>query len=710
MPSILLVTAGACIMLYSIIPYYKFLFELKTQAGPKKSFSNFIYLACLIMMSFFLIGYIVIVAVFAIKKTISSQESLFTILFYFGAIFVFLMTVMVRRLYTAFSEKSRVLTLQKEAAIAASEAKSQFLANISHEIRTPMNAILGMSELLFSENISNRQKQYVDDIKTAAMVLLDIINDILDISKIQTGKMNLVPVNYNFKELIDNICSMTQFLIKDKNVAFKVDTQGKYPKCLFGDDVRLRQILLNLLSNAAKFTKAGHIHLSITITETNLYFTIRDTGRGIHKKDIPDLFGAFKQFDSVKNRNIEGTGLGLTITSALVEMMGGKIDVESEYGKGTTFYIVIPNVPGDETQLYSSDLDEKIVFSSDTKILAVDDNIINLNVICGLLSLFNITPSTAESGQQAIEMLGRNKYDIIFMDHMMPEMDGVETVKIIREMGITTPVVALTANAVKSAKEMLLSSGMDDFLSKPIVKEELNRILVKWIPSSNVVGQQKIKSAAGNKDPDKNREFWEKIGKVEELSVQTGLKRVSGQADVYESTLNLLCKGIDSCLGNLEGFLAAGDMQNFTIEIHSMKTSLANVGAMELSSMACELETASGSMDCAYCSSAMPPFSAALLILRDKLKDAFSLNRRNKTQVITSELAFILTTMKEAFKNTDFTEINNGLKNLDALNLENRLKYEIEEINNAVMVMDYDAAAEMIDMLLDNAKPAPARI
>ena len=384
-------------------------------------------------------------------------------------------------------------------------------------------------------------------------------------------------------------------------------------------------------------------------------------------------------------------------------MMGGQIDVESTYGQGSAFHIVIPKVPGDETMLHNANLDEKVFYSSDTKVLAVDDNTINLNVICGLLRLYNITPSAAASAQQAIEMLRQNKFDIIFMDHMMPEMDGVEAVNIIREMGITTPIIALTANAVTSAREMLLAAGMNDFLSKPIVKGELNKILIKWIPSSHMIDKQNTESIPSTTDSEKNIKFWEKIHEIKGLSLQTGLNRVSGQRDVYKNALRLLSKGIDTCIGNLEEFLAAGDMHNFTIEAHSIKTSLANIGAMELSTMAQKLEAASVKMDASFCADTLPSFSEALRNLRDKLKDAFSQIRRSDTLVIPPELVSILSRIKDAFINTDYGEISNGIKNLDTLDLEDGLKDEIEEIKDTVMVMDYSNAAEMINMLLQEA-------
>ncbi|MCL2320458.1 MAG: ATP-binding protein, partial [Treponema sp.] len=300
-------------------------------------------------------------------------------------------------------EQSRVLLLQKEAAQAASEAKTQFLAKVSHEIRTPMNAVMGMAELLLAENLNKRQRRYVNDIKISSVALLNIINQILDLSKIQSGKMNLTPIHYDFAALTDNISSMMRFLIKNKDIAFQAEMRGDVPKYLYGDDVRLRQILLNLLNNAVKFTKAGYVHLVITVTDTEIHFTVSDTGIGIREKDLPTLFEPFVQADEMKNREIKGTGLGLSITKALVEMMNGRIDVESEYGTGTTFHVAIPKIPGDKGKVHHAGPGERIVCSPDTKILVVDDNTINLNVVSGLLQLCNVSAFAATSGRQALE-------------------------------------------------------------------------------------------------------------------------------------------------------------------------------------------------------------------------------------------------------------------------------------------------------------------
>ena len=597
-------------------------------------------------------------------------------------------------------EQSRILTMQKNAAQAASEAKSQFLANVSHEIRTPMNAVLGMSELLLSDDLNEHQRQYAEDIKTSAMALLDIINDILDISKIHEGKMNLFPKHYDFTSIIDHVSSMVNFLIGDKDLVFKTDVRGDVPRCLYGDDVRLRQVLLNLLSNAVKFTKVGYVQLCVDVTETQIHFTVKDSGMGIREKDIPFLFDTFKQIDPDKNSDIIGAGLGLSITKALVEMMGGSILVESVFGEGSAFHVVIPKIAGDETKIHHSDPVERVLCSPETKVLVVDDNIINLHVIDGLLQLCNISIFKATSGKQAIEMLCKDKYDIVFMDHMMPEMDGVEAVKIIRNMGIKVPIIALTANAVTVAREMLLEAGMDDFLSKPIIKESLHKILLKWIPPS-LLNYGKIVKAAGNKpDSEVGKEFLDKISRIEGISPHIGLERVSGHTDAYESTLKLLIKEIEKYAVNLNKYLEAGDLRNFTIEAHSMKSSLANAGVMELSGKAYELEVSSGREDVEFCASALKIFLDKILKLNEKLKEIFPQSGQKRNIIIPSELALILTRMKDCLTKTEFVKINNELDRLDDIVLSGELKIKIEEIKDAVMVMDYDSALKMIDKIL----------
>jgi signal transduction histidine kinase/CheY-like chemotaxis protein len=370
-----------------------------------------------------------------------------------------------------------------------SKYKSAFLANMSHEIRTPMNAIIGMSELLTNEQLSKRQMSFIDDIKVSAYSLLSIINNILDFSKMEAGKFSLTPVNYDFRALIDNITAMFRYMAQRKGLEFKYESSGDLPEYLYGDDLRLRQVLTNIYENAVKYTEWGYIELEISFSGTNLIFEVSDTGMGIRKEDIPKLFDAFERMEMKKNRSIAGTGLGLPICKSVVDMMDGLILVNSEYGKGSVFTVIIPVVSGGKPEVKSvnSLKKERNFYAPNANILIVDDSEINLRVAAGLLDLFKISAKTASSGKEAISMVQKNDFDIVFMDHMMPEMDGVETTGEIKKLGAQykkLPIIALTA--VQGVTEIFLSNGFNGFISKPIDIQELNEILREWLPPEKI--------------------------------------------------------------------------------------------------------------------------------------------------------------------------------------------------------------------------------
>jgi CheY-like chemotaxis protein len=378
--------------------------------------------------------------------------------------------------------------------------------------------------------------------------------------------------------------------------------------------------------------------------------------------------------------------------------------VESVYGQGTSFHAEIPKVLGDGTLIHTYDSEEIAIYAPEAKILVVDDNMINLNVASGLLRLCSITPQTAASGKEAIKLVGQNQYDLVFMDYRMPEMSGVEATKIIRELGITVPIIALTASAVSGAKEMMLESGMNDFLTKPIIKSELKSILKKWIPAGKLLTPPSDINAGAGEDDEEYRDFWDKIGQIEEISLATGLDRVAGQRDIYKKTLKLMLADIDKSDRNLRKFLAAADMHNFRIEVHGIKGSLANIGAMELAAKAFELESASSKEDSGFCAANLPPFLVGLSKLNQKLQEAFAAIRQSNGPVdIPPALPLILARLTEAFAEIDLVGIDKEIENLSALNLSGALQEKIEHINDAVIMMDYAGATEHITELLNKA-------
>jgi len=392
----------------------------------------------------------------------------------------------------------------REQAEAANRSKSNFLANMSHEIRTPMNAIVGMSELLIEESKGRKIQEYAYDIKTAALNLLAIINDILDFSKVEAGKMDLVEDEYSVIEEMQDTINLVKIAAEQKGLQFKINLADNIPGKLYGDAGRIRQVLINILNNAIKFTKEGYIRLDVTgqyvaSDVIDLKLVVEDTGIGIKKEDLTAIFESFRQLDMNRNRQCEGTGLGLAITKQLISLMDGDIQVESEYGKGTRFTIHIKQRVIDKTTIAetgkqtssakSAEEEKPTSFNGDYRVLLVDDNAMNRKVANAMLKTYNFKLAEADSGKAAIERIKHMKYDMILMDHMMPEMDGVEATKIIREEcgenGKNAIIIALTANAINGAREMYLENGFDDFLSKPFDRKQLQELLEKWVPNGD---------------------------------------------------------------------------------------------------------------------------------------------------------------------------------------------------------------------------------
>lgn len=424
-------------------------------------------------------------------------------------------------------EKNQELTIANEEAekakaeaIAAAKAKSVFLANMSHEIRTPINAILGMDTMILRESDDKDILEYAGNIQSASQTLLSLINDILDFSKIETGKLELVQGDYALSSLINDVYHMLLGKAKEKGLALNVDSDKNLPAKLYGDEVRIRQIIVNILNNAIKYTEKGSVTLKVSMAEQQnadainnnnvtgsqpakniiITFTISDTGIGIKPENISHLFDSFSRFDENKNKHIEGTGLGLAITKQLTKLMNGKINVTSKYGEGSVFEVSIPQKIvsdlkiGDISEKYNATPDKKKKKASftapDAKVLVVDDVKMNINVFKALLKRTKISVDSAMSGPEALEMIKGNKYDIIFLDHMMPDMDGIETYKHMKELEESpnkdTTVIMLTANAIMGAKEEYLGIGFSDYLSKPVQAAKLEAMILKYLPEELV--------------------------------------------------------------------------------------------------------------------------------------------------------------------------------------------------------------------------------
>jgi PAS domain S-box-containing protein len=740
----------------------------------------------------------------------------------------------------------------------ATRAKDIFLANTSHEIRTPMNAILGMVELILRQKTSQVVFEHAMSIKQAGTSLLTIINDVLDFSKIESGKLDIVFSEYRFSSLVSDCVSIIRMRIAEKPLLFIVNVDAKLPDKLIGDVVRVRQVIINLLANAVKYTREGAIVLSVTgeilastaglkdggehdgsspgsiedgYGQVILKAEVRDTGVGIKEEDIDKIFEEFQQLDSHREHSVEGTGLGLAISRSLCRQMGGDITVQSEYGVGSVFTAFIPqlvleNMPiarvyDPETKpvllyerrsvyeeslvasLKSLDVPVKAVqnlemffaelqeeqyvyafvsapFADETirnlrilenpavpvilaeggeisasqeapvlsmpayvisianvlngkqqqdfpvkatarfiapnaRILVVDDIQTNLSVAQGLLSLYRIDIHTAISGARAIEMVSQQNYDLILMDHMMPEMDGIEAVRAIRALNKSyariIPIIALTANAVSGMKEMFLKNGFNDFLPKPIEIPKLDEIVTRWIPreKKKYLGEWKDERETAAQ----NSAVPEIPLAIEGVDVQRGIVMTGGSEKGYRDVLSVLYTDIRNRIPAFEKLaelpekfpLTLEEFSAFTVQVHAMKSALASVGAFALSKDAAALETAGRDIDRSFVMEKLPAFIRGLKALAEKIKAAVILPGEAQQQAGGGSIAPLLPVLEElrgALFSYDIGRINRLMKRLEA---ETSSTWdEVNRVSELVLLGDYEDAAELIEGLLSQNK------
>mgnify|MGYP002510946047 CR=1 FL=1 len=506
--------------------------------------------------------------------------------------------------------------VELEEAILAAEkangARDIFLANMSHELRTPINTILGLNELIIRESQDETIKDYALDIRQAGSILLALVSDILDFTKLEAGQMELMEGTYDMSSLLNDLINGISLPLRKKKLDLKLDIASDIPYKLSGDEIHIRQIISNLLSNAVKYTSKGAITLHIgwrklSEDEIELDLSVKDTGCGIREKDIPKLFGVFQRMDTTVRGKSERTGLGLAITNRLVKMMGGELMVESTYGKGTAFSFsirqkVVDNKPlGDFEKQYNESLSSSVNYTQKFiapmgRVLIVDDNAMNLAVAQGLLKQTRLQIDVASSGEECLELLKRKTYHLICLDHMMPVMDGVETLHAIRELegnpSADIPVIALTANAVAGAREFYLNEGFQDYLTKPIDADKFENMLIEYLPDNVVYLTQgrTMDWEYEKQDAELALDITESQLYVIGFNIRNGLKYMGGDKALYGKVLrdfHLILKEKEEALRD---FLKKGDMPGYAIIVHSLKGNARNLGADGLADEAFELE------------------------------------------------------------------------------------------------------------------------
>ncbi|MBR1859156.1 MAG: response regulator, partial [Selenomonadaceae bacterium] len=632
--------------------------------------------------------------------------------------FVILLMLIFAVRYMMRTREAESLAREKVLADSANKAKSDFLSNMSHEIRTPINAIMGMDEMILRETKESSTLEYAENLQGAARNLLGLVNDILDFSKIEAGKMEIIPVEYHISSLLNDLVNMIQARANKKGLEFKINVSPNTPSVLFGDEIRIKQVITNILTNAVKYTEKGSITLDVDYKEKGtdsiiLVVSVTDTGIGIKQEDIAKLFSAFERIEEERNRTIEGTGLGMNITQRLLKLMGSKLYVDSVYGKGSTFSFhieqkVMNSEPvGDFQQNYKHSLNQHkeyhVSFTApNARILVVDDTVMNLTVVKGLLKQTQIKIDTAESGYDCLEMVQKNNYDLIFLDHRMPGMDGIETLKEMKDLpaclNADTPVISLTANAISGAREQYIAAGFKDYLTKPINSIHLENMLVKYLPKDKVHISDESTQTADAAPTAAALPEW--LTKVEGLDTAEGINHCGGE-DAYLEALTVFAQSIASGADDIEGYYKSGDWKNYTTKVHALKSSSRVIGALELSERAKRLEDAGNS---GYIDEIQQDTEPLLKLYRsytEKLAPLIQTDEddSDKPLIDPAELSEAFDAMKDVAASFDYDSLMFIFQSLDEYKLPDNEAERYKQLKDAATKLDW----EKINNLLQNA-------
>ncbi len=611
---------------------------------------------------------------------------------------------------------------ENSKAVSENEAKNQFLANMSHEIRTPLNAVLGFNEMILRSTKDKNILEYAADIQSSGENLLEIINKILDISKIEAGKMEIVEASYSTIQMLDHITSMISTLAMQKNLYVKLDIDPELPEQLVGDEMHIRQVLVNLLTNAVKYTREGGITFTVKVLERSekddvckVFYSVKDTGIGIREEDRERLFEKFERLDYQKNKDIEGTGLGMSLVTSLLNAMGSKIELTSVYGEGSEFYFVLEQRAEEEACVgdYESGRKQRIVvkeqhqsyIAPDACILIVDDVKVNLKVACGLLKPLRMQVDTADSGKKAIEMVQKKRYDIILMDHMMPEMDGIEATKQIRNLADMTgdtyycklPILALTANVMSGMYERYIEEGMQDFISKPINERELQDILRKWLPNDKVIFNFEKEPETEQNAEENETDAWEiEIPGIDIASA----KQYYTDKEAFEECLQDYLNSVPEISEKISRFRHNQDKENYTITVHGLKSASKMVGANEISEFAKALEENCHQGEYEVAWNGAERLLGMLQVCAEDIQTYLGVETDAPAEVISEEaMRTSLTELKDIAENFDMEKLLEWEKNFTNISVPEAFAADWAEVKKLVQDVSFLEIGDKISQM-----------
>lgn len=619
---------------------------------------------------------------------------------------------MARRYHNVIDKQYEQIKAAHDEADRANVAKSRFLANMSHEIRTPINTIMGMNEMILRENTKNVPveyskaiTEYANNVKEASELLLGLVNDVLDLSKIESGKVRLEEEDYDTEELFQQIISMIKVKSNEKDLTFETDIDRDLPRMLHGDEKKLKQVVLNLLTNAVKYTEKGGFSLEVKVVDKNtencsIHIAVHDSGIGIKPEKIEQIFSVFKRAEEEDNSTIKGTGLGLDISHRFIELMGGELKCKSKYGEGTTFYftiaqrVVSSEIIGDFKEKPMHIISKVYVptyIAPNARILVVDDNELNLQVVDGLLKATRMRLVKALSGMECLEQLDKQPFNLVLLDHMMPKMDGVETLHRLRKNHPNLPVVALTANAMEGGAEFYLNEGFDAYLAKPVDGYDLEETIRRFIPKELITEVAEADVQQGLENLPKELEW---LYDTPGISVPEGIANCGG-ADAFVSTLRTFYETLDENADTIEEAYDNADIKYYTIKVHALKSSARIIGALRLSNLAKDLEDAGNDGDMEFIRSHTDELLFSYRGYKPKLMPLVEADGE-KTEIDAAELKGAYEALREIIPQMDYDGVEMVMDQLDAYKLPEEDANKIAEFKKLLKKLDWEGMEALI--------------